>query len=340
LIQWETVLLAQSLMISTIVILITLVVRILLNPKSTLSLVYGILFAGLLLVQKSSNLPISIIFFIIFLILGWKIGKGFILGIVLIGSLTLILYGLYVGKNVDHYWSGTTYSGKTVLWHMGGQSPASSEYVQFLDSSTTAPKCLLADAPFQNIDEAISSILRDCDEAQEYLSTNAVRDLARFLLANPDSIFKMISIGFGAITTDSASHYGKAVSIFPNSFNSLLFGSVSPDLRFSRSEDQVQFYNALSNGEAIWIFAPSLILIAASLVLPAYLLWRRRLDKPQGVLLLIQGGLILQTCLTFILIPSEWLRLSTPFFFGLLALAIFFICQFIESLVKPNFENK
>jgi 4-amino-4-deoxy-L-arabinose transferase-like glycosyltransferase len=333
LIQWETVILGQSLMISTLTMMIALAFRFRNKGDSYKLLLSGLFLTSLFLIQKSSNILLSVLFLLIFTLLNYRSRKVSLRVLTIFISLALLTYSVYVGNNINKSWSGTTYSGKTILWHLGGQSPAAYEFVNFLEQSTKAPNCLYADAPFANIDSGVDKVLKDCQGVEEYLSRNSTIDLARFLISNPVSSLKMLSIGIGAVTTDSASHYGKAISLFPNTVNSLFFGSVNPDFRFNDVQDQVQAFNSLSESEPIWIYSPALLLLILAFAMHILCFTRRNLPLDKFTLI-VQFGLFAQILVTFLIIPSEWVRSVSPYFLNLLVLSVYTIVKATSTLAR------
>ena len=333
LIQWETVILGQSLMISTLTMMIALAFRFRNKGDSYKLLLSGLFLTSLFLIQKSSNILLSVLFLLIFTLLNYRSRKVSLRVLTIFISLALFTYSVYVGNNINKSWSGTTYSGKTILLHLGGQSPAADEFVNFLEQSTKAPNCLYADAPFANIDSGVDKVLKDCQGVEEYLSRNSTIDLARFLISNPVSSLKMLSIGIGAVTTDSASHYGKAISLFPNTVNSLFFGSVNPDFRFNDVQDQVQAFNSLSESEPIWIYSPALLLLILAFAMHILCFTRRNLPLDKFTLI-VQFGLFAQILVTFLIIPSEWVRSVSPYFLNLLVLSVYTIVKATSTMAR------
>jgi hypothetical protein len=222
-------------------------------------------------------------------------------------------YSIFVGVSVDNYWKGGTYSGKALLWHLGGQSPAAGDLKQYLANQSKAPSCIYESAPYANIDVEMSKIFQSCKDAEKYLSKSFKYDFTKFLISHPIDVAKLEAIGFGASFTNSSSNYGKTVAILPSSIYSLSQGSVSPDFRFSKSSDQVQAFNSLKNGEPIWVYAPGLFwLITAFSTFFVRLLLRERKLLDFG-LVIPTIFLFVQTAITFLIIPSEWVRSTTAY---------------------------
>lgn len=329
LIQWDTSILGQSLLNSNYVIVASLLIRFMM--KETSSKIATILFGFTLLLslQKSINFFTLLVVIFIIIIKRSKLQKGWTrtcLGVFIILGTT---YGAVVGVSVDNFWKGGTYSGKALLWHLGGQSPAAPDFKNYLSERTNAPLCIYSNAPYSNIDTEMSKIFQSCIGAEFYLSRQIKKDFLDFLIANPKDVFKLESIGFGAALTGSSSNYGSAVGILPQSLYQITQGGVTPDFRFSKSQDQVQAFNILKTGEPIWITSPGILWVFSLFSIWIYRLKRGRIEDIERTFITLTSLLILQSAITFLIIPSEWVR-STAAYIPLLVLlsAIYVVIQF------------
>ena len=312
-IQWDTTILGQSLLTSNMVLTVALLIQFI-ESKSNWRITFALVASSaFLVIQKSSNMPFFISIALISLVMTWKIHsvfrKSLLIGLLIICS----TYSYALGTTIDNNWPGGSYSGKTLLWNLGGQSPAAIDFKSFLSRSTKAPACLYQNAPYSNIDVEMSRVFTSCPNAESYISNSIKRDFLKFIITNPKALIKLEAIGFGAAFSNSASNYGKAVGILPSPIYSLTQGFVSPDFRFSKSQDQVQAYNSLSSGEPIWIYSPSILWLLLSFIL---LIWKiRKKKKISGELrfLLPISLLILEMLITFIAVPSEWVRQTSSY---------------------------
>ena len=312
-IQWDNTILGQSLMTSNMVLAVALLINFIDSPSNWRITIALIATSALLVIQKSSNFPIFIFISFIAFVMGWKlrssVTKFLLIGLILIcGS-----YSYALGVSIDNNWPGGSYSGKAILWHLGGQSPAANDFKSFLAKSTNAPTCIYQNAPYSNIDVEMSKVFASCPNAESYISSSLKNDFVKFVSTNPIALFKLEAIGFGASFSNSASNYGRAVGILPNVIYSFTQGSVSPDFRFSKSQDQVQAFNSLSSGEPIWIFAPGICWVLLSFIISFFNLARRKFTWVEASLIIPSLFLTIQAGITFLIIPSEWVRMTSSY---------------------------
>jgi hypothetical protein len=101
LVQWETVLLGQSLMISNTLFLISTLILLSRNQKSWKISLVAVFLANFLYLQKSSNIVIAVLATILVLKMSWKFSsvqtKAALAGV----SLIFFGYSTFVGMNVD-----------------------------------------------------------------------------------------------------------------------------------------------------------------------------------------------------------------------------------------------
>jgi hypothetical protein len=252
---------------------------------------------ALLMIQKTSFIPIAIalsllLFYIVFKHMSTltRVASFSIL-------ICLTLYAAFVGSNVNSNWQ-ISYSGQTLLWHLGGQSPSAAEFSAYL-KKRKAPICLTIEAPYQNINTSIGEILNSCPEARPYLKKEI-----------PTEAAKLSIYGMGAALTSSATNYGSAVSIVPKFVDDIFFGSTTPDLRSQNVSDQVSGLNVFKSGAAFWLSVPFVGWFLLMMV-SAFLRGRER--KDDSVLYWILAICLIQSVLVVILLPSEWVRQTTPF---------------------------
>jgi len=332
-IQWENSILAPALLTINLLLLLAVTLKVFSEKTSSKVYYFGILLSGFFLIQKSSNILIALVFAGIFLFKAFQ--KLATQKKILISLFTgiIFVYSGAVGINVDNHWKPISYSDRALLWQLGGQSPAATNLVEYLKTNSIAPKCFWNDAPFQDIDSGIGNILDNCPGAIDYIKNEYSKDVRNFLLTNPVSVIKLASVGFGATLTSSASNYGSAVGIFPGFSNGIFFGGVQPENYFTGSDSQVGAFNSLNNGNPIWIYAPGLLIIFA----PMFILigYRKKIEiSPEMRFLpLIQLGLLLQLTLTFVVVPTEWVRLGSQYFIASLSigLAMIFTIQSQKS---------
>ena len=332
-IQWENSILAPALLIINLLLLLGLSVKAFSENAGSRIYYLGILLSALFFIQKSSNILIAVVLAGIFLFKAFQ--KLVIQKKILIALFAgiIFVYSGAVGINVDNHWKPISYSDRALLWQLGGQSPAAANLADYLKTNSNAPECFWNSAPFQDIDSGIGQILDNCPGSIDYIENEYSKDIRNFLITNPVSAAKLISIGFGATFTSSATKYGSAVGIFPDFINRIFYGGVQPENYFTGTGSQVGAFNSLDNGDPIWIYAPGFLIIFAPIML--LIGYRRKLEiqKDFRFLLLIQFGLLLELALTFVAIPTEWVRLGSQYFIAalLVGLAMIFTIQKRES---------
>jgi len=337
-IQWENSILAPALLVINLLVLLGLTVKAFSKGASSKIYYLGILLSALFFIQKSSNVLIAVLFAALFLYKAFSTTASKSKILISLFSGIIFLYSGAIGINVDNHWKPISYSDRALLWQLGGQSPAASNLAEYLKTNTNAPDCFWNSAPLQDVDAGLGKILDNCPGSIEYIENEYSKDVRNFLISNPVSVVKLISIGFGATFTSSATNYGSAVGIFPSFTNGIYFGGVNPENYFNGTDSQVGAFNSLNSGNPIWIYAPGLLIIFT----PIFLLigFRRKLEiqKGFGFLPLIQLGLLLELALTFVAIPTEWVRLGSQYFIATLfvGLVMIFTIQKRESTLTKQ----
>lgn len=325
--QWDSTILGTSLLISSLVFLASMLIRIVMSTKFDSRFVASaFVVCFLLLFQKFSNiiLILPIVVFLIFYKYNSfpKYSKTIlILFLLIIAPLTILNT-----NNQEKYWSGS-YSGKTLLWQLGNQSPSASIFKNFLMQDTDAPKCVYENAPFPDLDKGIYSVLNTCEGGEEYVRNHLKADFARFILTHPKSGLRLVAVGAGAAITASSGNYGNAVALLPRSMYGLIWGEVSPDFRLAHNLDQSEIFVNLGTGEPLFLYCP-LFLVLGLTVFVASSGRFSKLEKRKTILLV---GCLLsaaaQITFSFLMLPSEWLRQSIPYaLFGLI-MSLFLIAK-------------
>lgn len=311
LLQWETTLLGQSLLISNVIFLITLSVQLKFHFSKLLAF-FSVLGCVMLFLQKSNNIFLTFFFFAYFIrmifisssrVFAFKLVSIFIL---------LLFYSSLVNVNINKSWGSLTYSGYASLYHLGAQSPAAPELKQFLATKDQVPECILRDSPYLDVGRSIQDISLLCPDSHKYVSEKLRLDLLHFYIAKPSSLLDLISIGFGASFSNTAAHYGKVIGVLPASVYELFNGSTSPDFRILGTDTQVEALNQVNIGEPIWIYTPGVLLTIASLLLFSYRLYKYGNLKYESLFATLILVFLSNSALTFLLVPSEWVRLSMP----------------------------
>ncbi len=334
-VQHDTSLLSTSLTNSIFILFISILLRARYIQNSELrSLIVGLFLAALLMIQKTSFIPISVGLSLVLILSVYNkrhIRRRFFA----VGVLTLLtVYSISVGGNVDKNWQ-ISYSGQTLLWQLGGQSPAAGEFSAFLKKQG-APECITNDAPFQNINISIGKILNACPEASSYLKKGIQGDFAQFVISNPLPVAKLAVLGMGASVTSSATNYGNAVSLLPKFLTEIFFGSTTPTLLTNQVDDQISGFNVFKSGAAFWIYAPFfgwLLLAMLSSLL-------RGRDRSEDIYLhTILFACILQSIFVVVLLPSEWVRQTSPFMIGALIIAVVLTIKNFTSIFEDVSRN-
>ena len=334
-IQHDTSVLSTSLTNSIFILLLTALLRAKYLPKAKeLNLFLGTICAALLMIQKTSFIPIAISLSILLI---WFVYKQISVSTKLAAIallLCLTAYSGFIGSNVNSNWQ-ISYSGQTLLWHLGGQSPTADEFSTFL-KQRNAPECITAEAPYQNIDTAIGKILNSCPKAQPYLKSEIQRDFMNFIVANPTATSKLAVYGMGASLTSSATNYGNAVSVLPNSVSDLFFGTTTPELLDQNISDQVAGLNVFESGAAFWLSVPFVGWIFLAVATGFMTANVRREDNP---LYAILGLCIVQSLFVVVLLPSEWVRQTTPFVVGALIVAAVLSVRNLQTIFSAERMN-
>jgi hypothetical protein len=331
-IQHDTSVLSTSITNSIFILLITFVFRTKYKLDSQKQNLFGgVLCSGLLMIQKSSFIPIAItlslfIFWVVYKRIS-TVSKFLSLG--LLASTTL--YSGFLGSNVNSSWQ-ISYSGQTLLWQLGGQSPTAEDFASYL-RDRNAPKCLTIEAPYQNIDTAIGKILNACPESRPYLVSGIQQDFAKFVISHPSATVKLAFYGLGASLTSSASNYGNAVSIVPNFVDSIFFGTTTPQLLAQNVSDQVSGLKLFESGVAFWLSVPLVGWIFIAIMGSLLLEGKRREDGTLYVTLIL---CIVQSLFVVILLPSEWVRQTAPFMIGALISAIVLSLRHLQVIFSET----
>lgn len=336
-IQHDTAVLATSITNSLFIILLTILISIR-HKVHQVKLILVILLTTLLSIQKITFIFVGIgAIFLSFILIRKQLNMK-VKTVFLVISITGGVFSGYVSANVNTSWQ-VSYSGQTLLWQLGGQSPVAREFTKYI-RSTGAPDCVTQEAPFMNLDTSIGKILNECPESKKYLQNSIQKDFLRFAATNPMAILKLGIFGFGATLTDSASNYGNAVSIIPRGLSGFFFGETSPNLvNSSQIESQVAGLNFLESGAAFWLYAPMIFWMLLGVC--GSLIGRER-RKTTFHLLAIMFGCLFQSLLVVVLLPSEWVRQTSPFIIGVLIVSIILTFKLIEtiSLSTTNFDKE
>jgi hypothetical protein len=221
-------------------------------------------------------------------------------------------------NNQEKYWKGS-YSGTTLLWQLGDQSPAASNFAEFLSEKTDAPKCVFDTAPYKDLNQGIHNALHICPGGEMYARNDLKSDFARFILSNPKSAFKLVVLGVGATVTGSSGNYGNAVTIFPKFIYSSIWGEVSPDFRSSNDLDQSEIYNSLNSGEPLFLYCPLFIFLGVGLWVGVTRRYSKLNRAESNLFVAISLITFAQAIFSYVMLPSEWFRQSIPYLiFGLI----------------------
>lgn len=336
-VQHDTVILATSITNSFFLALLASLLRILYSEQfSFRSFVILILMAAMLMIQKSTFIPIVVTF--IFLALYSRLHQIDLFKKLIVTLLILfsVVYSLIVGSNVNSNWQ-VSYSGQTLLWQLGGQSPVAAEFAAHLKEKG-APLCLVAEAPYQNLDTSIGKILNDCPQGAEFLKAGIQKEFTSFLISSPSSAIDLIVLGAGASSTNSASNYGGAVSVVPYFVSNIFFGTTSPSITESNVQDQVEGMNLINSGKPFWIFAPIFgWLLLAGL---GFFLQKDR-NREEFLVYIALLFTLLQSAFVVVLLPSEWARQTSPYTTGIFVLCIFLTAKTMTVIfgLKPKHDS-
>lgn len=329
LIQHDAALLSTSITNSLLLISLGILFRFKAGFTSRFMYVVLAVLLGLLFVQKTTfillALPIASLG--IFLVFKTRIKNRTPLTLLMV---SMFIYGSVVGVNVNNNWQ-VSYSGQTMLWHLGGQSPIAESFGTFLRQDG-APSCIYQNAPYDDLDLEIGRVLNDCPSAHDYLKKDFQKDFAQFLLSHPMAAIKLASLGFGAASTSAASNYGNAVTLLPINLDKVFFGQTNPNLADSKVSDQVSGMKSIRS-QNIWLYSPMFLWWFLSIVL---LLQLRLSHHSVSFEAILVGSSLLSMTSMFVLLPSEWVRQSIPNVISIFIVSIFIVSK---SYDLKNYSN-
>lgn len=333
--QHDTSVLSTSITNSIFIWIISFSIRAkYLSHASSINLSAAILLCGLLMIQKNSFIPIAFGLSVALILYSRTKMHSRNRVLALAALLVLTFYSGFVGSNVDKNWQ-ISYSGQTLLWQLGGQSPSAQEFSSFLQIQG-APDCVTSEAPFQNINTSIGKILNSCPEAKAYLERGIQRDFAKFIILNPSATARLSVFGLGASLTSSATNYGNTVSLLPKFVDEVFFGTTTPQLLSDKVEDQVSGFNVFNSGAAFWLSTPFIGWILLTFISS---LLRGRKSREDGFLYLILAFCLIQSVFVVILLPSEWVRQTSPFITGALVCAVILSIKNIQTIISGTAKN-
>jgi hypothetical protein len=328
-VQWDTVVLGTSLIISTVVMSVGQLLRVYHHPDSKVHFVLLIILLIMLSLEKLSHLPLAIgVAFSILLTVYRKLTRKF-LASCLILMFVGFSYSTLVGINVDRNWQGS-YSGTTLLWQLGNQSPTADSLKHYLESKGKAPQCIYEDAPYFNLNSSIGKILHECHDGSVYVRDELQRDFVSFAMFHPFQIAKLSALGFGAYYTNSSNNYGNAVQVYPSITNLVFFGATQPSLISGQIQDQSEGYSIVNSGKPFWLYVPGIGLLIAGLVASGFNLWITKDKFSESLLFSTPLLLLMQATVTTIFLPSEWVRQLVPYLAPVAALNIIAILILAE----------
>lgn len=330
--QHDTTILSTSITNSVFFLLLALVIRIRFISRKPNFTLFGILICGTLLsIQKSTFLPFAAVLTLLGLIVVWKTLSLPMKASLIVCALLVGVFVTSLGSNVNKSWQ-VSYSGQTLLWQLGGQSQSAREFGQHLILAN-APRCITDDVPYKNLDISIGKILNDCPSGAKFLKSSIQREFAVFALTHPKATAKLAVFGLGAAFTDSASNYGNAVSILPKSLSGIFFGETYPNIANSNVQSQVEGMDILKSGKALWIFTPIVFWLLMGACSAIFSQNKRRENL---YFALIMAASVFQAALMVILLPSEWVRQTSPFIIGALIISIILSLKLFEAISESK----
>lgn len=331
-VQHDSTILATSITNSLFIFCLALILKNLkLSKTVVLNFTFLILTVFLLSVQKSTFLPIAIFLFLIFRISNRELLSKKVKLVSTLISLILLILSFTIGSNVNKSWP-VSYSGQTLLWQLGGQSPVAADFRDFL-AQKGAPKCITEEAPYENLDVSIGVVLNNCPEGSAYIRSTLQREFVNFAVSHPTAPIKLAVFGIGAAITNSSSNYGNAVSIVPRSISEIFFGGSTPDIVNSKVGDQVAGMNFLKSNQAMWLFTPLLIWLLFAFIGNIGL---HRRSRESSTLILLLLLCLAQSVLVVVLLPSEWVRQTSPFMIGALITSVLLCIKGFENFYETT----
>lgn len=327
-VQHDSIILSTSITNSLFVACVALIIYAINQKTISLKLQFAVLFICFFLsIQKTTFFPIAICLTVIVFALNRRRMSGVIKGLLYVTSGLLLAIVFVTGSNVNNSWP-VSYSGQTLLWQLGGQSPVAADFRNFLEGKG-APSCITQGAPYENLDISIGKVLNECPDGAKYIKSNLQKEFIEFSVTHPFSPIKLGIFGMGAALTNSASNYGNAVNILPQNFSNLFFGNSSPEIVNAGIDSQVAGMNFLKSGRAMWIYAPLFMWVILAF---AGNISRKMRSRETSILLLILVACLLQSVFIVVLLPSEWVRQTSPFIIGALIVSIVLSIKSLERI--------
>lgn len=336
--QWDSSLLAPSLIQTSLIALLAFSIR-LLQEVTWSRLVWTL---GAFAVFGATKGPHLLILAVLLLTLGLalRLRMTYLQLIAFsVSALLISAWSVTVSYNVDRAWPNS-YSGQTALWLLGGQSRIAEPLSTWLQESG-APSCVTQDAPYANLSASIAAVVQDCPEASQYLRESMQSDVIGFLVANPVEASRLVADGIGASLITNGTQYGAVVTVVPESVSNFFFGSITPDPRDIGASDQVGAVDALRTGQPFTIFAPQVLWLLAGIGVLLLMVRRNRgSERSMSVMLMAFAFALITTSLvTIVAAPTEWPRQLGPYWATLIAIAIVAIGLTLSSQARKRREN-
>lgn len=325
LIQWDSVILAQSVQSSLVVLSIVLLIRAATRPPKAIH--HAGFFIVLLLVAhtKSTHLILVVGFGVLYLIAGHRLHVIGLTTKILLWTLlvAVALSGIVLGRNIDRYWD-YSYSGIAALYALGAQTPDSADFKIFVEERG-APPCLTATAPYGNWDRDVEGpVLKDCPEAKIFIRDRLGSLLVEYRLKKPISTINVGLTGIAGSFVTNGIRYGGVVSLVPQPVSGLFYGVSDPDIATLGDVDHIEISQAATSGAGFWLFTPQAtwMILGFAASLRIFVKQSGASRKLGGLLLGVLLILAMETFATTALLSSDWNRIVAPYVNPMLLVAL------------------
>lgn len=327
--QWNQIILSESLTISLIIASLALCYFMLdfvvfKSNSSTRNATIGgtaaVLFSTAATINRPSCILLQAAVSIVIVFLATKLQRRFLTYTFSLFSILMIVYAVSVSSNTDRYWTVSQTEPSRTATHYLYMSATESGYDSFSNTlfsevSGNGPTCLHdLRASFQESGKdpwsIRSKLITECPTGVRWLNKNIAQKYARFVLNHPTLYFSYLGSAFPEIT--SPVHYTQTRSILPGFMSSI----------FERNKTT----NADFQPIVLWFLSPVLVF------------FRRRYIYKSGVdqqfvmaTSILAVGAFLSILFTQTLINSDLLRPAIPCTVAFFVLLIVNVGSSLES---------
>jgi hypothetical protein len=343
-VSWNSIQLSESWSISSVIVVISLSISLSAkySRKKTMAFLVFLLIA---LNTKSSTLlavtlflPILFLLMIVFKQTQLLLKRKFLaVAVIAILGYSGFLNVNQARENLQNEGTGQSYAAAQSSAVISDINPEASTVINAI-SNVKQVSCLDL-SKVKSPQEITESMKFGCKESEEWLTNHFATWYLKFLISNPKYVIKIFAISLSA-GNSPYSMYGGSISIIPEPFDQIFFGSRNYANRLNQDSaqnievDKVEMVSPLFG----WLISGFLILLLAS---------RRVVQKSSAHVqssitafgFLICLGLI-TTLISGVLIPNEWFRQSIVGQVQIFLGTILLYAEYSKTISKTNARNK